>query len=129
MAKKPINKTDEQGIDEIPAINPLSGVDIETIKALYQYNPNTEWLAKYLGISEAEVKAIYGEYLGLLDTDKTKIVEFTLYYLATVRKDIRAVLAWLEVYESSKYGKASSDVDLHSLKLDILKHLAGALPG
>jgi hypothetical protein len=134
MAKKQVSKQDDLGLEEIPAINPLSGVDIETIKALYQYNPNVQWLAAYLGIDESEVIAIYGSYLELLDSDsdgnqRTKIVEFCLYYLATVKKDLRAILAWLEVYDASRYGKASTDVDLHSLKLDILSHLAKALPG
>ncbi len=108
---------------------PTLDISLDVIKALYQYNPNTAWLANYLGMPEAEVQAVYGEYLKLLDPDRTKNVEFTLYYLATVRKDIRAVLAWLEVYDSAKYGKASTDVDLHSLKLDILTHLAKQLPG
>lgn len=115
---------------DMPASNPLEGIEIDTVKALYQYNPNIQWVASYLGVPKSEVIAVYGDYLEMLDPERTQIVEFTLYYLATVRKDIRAVLAWLEVYDSSKYGKAgNSDNDLHSLKIDILTHLAKQLPG
>ena len=124
-----VKRTKKDDDQEIPASNPLEGIELETVKALYQYNPNMQWLASYLGVPKSEVIAVYGEYLELLDHERTQIVEFSLYYLATVKRDLRAILAWLEVYDSAKYGKASTDVDLHSLKLDILKHLAGALPG
>lgn len=115
MAKK----SDKQEV-ELP--------DIDTVTALYRYNPNTKWVAGYLGLDEYEIVGLYGKYLEKLDTDKSKAVEFVLYYLATVKQDIRAVLAWLETNDA-RYGKGASDSDIQMLKLDILAHLSAKLPG
>ncbi len=120
MAKKEVTPKGVSQDVEMP--------DIATVTALYRYNPNTKWIASYLGIDEYEVIGMYGSYLDKLDPDKNKAVEFVLYYLATAKQDIRAVLAWLEVNDP-RYGKGASDTDVHTLKLDILAHLSAKLPG
>ncbi len=71
----------------------------------------------------------FQEYLLKPEADKAQYVEFCLYYLATEKKDIRAILAYLEVYNPSRYGKGASDDDWNTIKLDILAHLAQQLPG
>lgn len=126
MKKQNIDAETSQSLRETD----VNLLNVNLIRVLYQYKPDIEWIAGYLGVPVDDLnREPYAPIFDASGLNKHEYVEFCLYYLATVKKDIRAILAWLEVYVPDKYGKGEVDEDVGDMKAELLKYLAEKLPG
>lgn len=109
-----------------PAKKEELDLDTELLQCLYRFKPDIDWLASFCGVDSADVLQ-HKDLLSKSVIDRNSYVEFSLFYLATVKKDVRAMLAWLEANDRSKYGKGAGD-DISTVKSEILAYLASNLP-
>lgn len=97
-------------------------VDMEIAYALQQYTNDDEFIAEMLAVTRDMLPP------RKFKENANKAIDFALWYTAHVKKDIRAIIYWLDAHDKRVYGKqAGMDTD-ETLKVEILALLAERLP-
>ena len=97
-------------------------IDMEMLHAMQQYTDDEDFIAEMFATTRDMLPP--RQY----KPNATKCIDFALWYTAHVKKDIRAIIYWLDAHAKTTYGKnAGMDQD-ESLRTDILALLAERLP-
>jgi hypothetical protein len=106
-------------------------VDREVVRALSLFGAPHEKIANFIGISRNTLLKYYQDLLDNCKEDKHDAVEMSLFYNATVKKNVDAQKYWLsnhckERYNNKPYvsGEESEEVTgIKAVMTELIKHL------